>query len=182
MSFFDENKPVNPDEENICCETEEPCEAKSESELLREQIDTLKKQAEDAKNDALRAVADADNFRKRLSKDADERVKYAGTKILEGLLPVLDNLEMAIDHSECDNPLKQGVELTLKLMLETLNKNGLEKIAVEAGAEFDPAFHEALMLDSTDEYDSNKVTMVLQNGYTLNGRVIRPAKVKVNKK
>lgn len=164
------------------CTAEEPAAEKSELELLKEENETLRKQAEEAKGDALRAIADADNFRKRMAKEAEDRIKFAGTKILESLLPVLDNLEMALVHAEGDNPLKQGVELTLKQMLETLGKNGLEKIALETGAEFDPAFHEALMLDNTDEYGNNCVTMILQNGYTLNGRVIRPVKVKVNKK
>ena len=180
---FDENK--NPDEQTECCSQEQDCccnEEKSELELLREENEALIKQLEDAKTDALRAAADADNFRKRMQKEAEERIKYAGTKILEGLLPVLDNLEMAIAHSEDGNPLKEGVVLTQRSMLETLAKNGLEKINAELGAQFDPAFHEALMLDNTDEYENNAITLILQNGYSLNGRVIRPAKVKVNKK
>ena len=177
----DEKKTLDEQEAESCTE-ETPVTEKTELELLKEENETLKKQAEDAKSDALRAVADADNFRKRMAKEAEERIKFAGTKILESLLPVLDNLEMALAHTEENNPLKQGIELTQKQMVETLAKNGLEKIELEIGTEFDPAFHEALMLDNTDEYGNNCVTMVLQNGYTLNGRVIRPAKVKVNKK
>lgn len=175
----------NSEEQTECCSEEhDSClsEEKSELELLRDENEALIKQLEDAKTDALRAAADADNFRKRMQKEADDRIKYAGTKILESLLPVLDNLEMAILHAEDGNPLKEGIALTQKNMLETLAKNGLEKIAVEAGAQFDPSFHEALMLDNTNDYDNNSITLVLQNGYSLNGRVIRPAKVKVNKK
>lgn len=176
----------NHEEQTECCSSgEHGCccnEEKSELELLKEENEALIAQLEATKSDALRAMADADNFRKRMQKEADERIKYAGTKILESLLPVLDNLEMAISHAEDGNPLKEGVVLTQKGMLEALAKNGLEKINAELGTQFDPAFHEALMLDNTDEYENNSITYILQNGYILNGRVIRPAKVKVNKK
>lgn len=177
-----EEKNTNQDEFNSEEILEELSTGKSELEVLKEENEKLKQEVANAKNDALRAAADADNFRKRMAKEAEDRAKYAGSKILESLLPVLDHLEMALAHAGEDSPLKQGVELTLKQMLENLAKNGLEKINTEVGAEFDPNFAEALMLDNNDEYPNNAITMVLQNGYTLNGRVLRPTKVKVNKK
>jgi molecular chaperone GrpE len=164
-------------------ETAEEEAEKSELELLAEENEALKREAAEAADRALRAAAELDNFRKRMIKETEDRIKFAGSKIIESLLPVMDNLQMALEHSDSDSGrLKEGVELTLKIMKEALARHGLEEISIEPGTEFDPGVHEALMLDSTDEYENNKVTMVLQSGYTLNGRVLRPGKVKVNKK
>ncbi|WP_022851649.1 nucleotide exchange factor GrpE [Limisalsivibrio acetivorans] len=157
---------------------------KDELTELKEKIENLESDIKETKNSELRAYAELDNFRKRTAKEMEDRTKYAGTKIMESLLPVMDHLEMALQHGDPKdkNPLREGVELTLKQMKEALAKHGLEQIKLKEGDEFDPNFHEAMMLDDTDEYPPNTVTLIMQKGYTLNGRVIRPVKVKVNKK
>lgn len=153
--------------------------------FLREQNLRLIEQAEAAKDSELRSLAEMDNVRKRLTKEFDDRLKYANLNLISALFPVMDNFETAMDHISGDNPveaLKEGVSLTLKQMRETLEKYGLTEIELNIGDEFNPLFHEALMVDCDENYENNKVTMVLQKGYTLHGRVVRPSKVKVNKK
>ncbi|MGA1846077.1 nucleotide exchange factor GrpE [Deferribacter abyssi] len=145
----------------------------------------LKKQLQEKEETILRLSAELDNFRKRLLRETEEKLKYANQVLLESLLPVIDHLEMALDHIKPDSPvesLKQGVDLTLKQMKDILAKFGLQEIELNIGDDFDPNFHEALMLDYKDDFENNKVTQILQKGYTLNGRVIRPSKVSVNKK
>ncbi|KAA0259054.1 nucleotide exchange factor GrpE [Deferribacter autotrophicus] len=145
----------------------------------------LKKQLQEKEDAILRLSAELDNFRKRLLRETEEKLKYANQVLLESLLPVIDHLEMALSHIKPDSPvesLKQGVDLTLKQMKDILAKFGLKEIELNVGDDFDPNFHEALMLDYKEDFDNNKVTQILQKGYTLNGRVIRPSKVSVNKK
>lgn len=168
-------------------ETQEKPEAEQKDPMtvLQEQNMRLLDQLNQAKDSELRAMAELDNVRKRLVKEFDERLKYSNQNLIAGLFPVMDNLETALDHLNADNPaesLKQGVELTLKQMRETLEKFGLEEIKLEVGEEFNPLYHEALMVDNSAEYENNAVLMILQKGYKLHGRVIRPSKVKVNKK
>jgi len=163
----------------------EVIEEKDELTILREQNMRLLEQMNEAKDNELRAFAEMDNVRKRLIKEFDDKLKYSNQNLIAGLFPVMDNFETALDHINPDNPvesLKTGVELTLKQMREVLEKNGLEEIKLEVGDEFNPLFHEALMVESSDEYDNNTVLMILQKGYKLHGRVVRPSKVKVNKK
>jgi len=163
----------------------EGTEEKSEIEILQEQNMRLLEQMNEAKDSELRAVAEMDNVRKRLVKEFDDKLKFSNQNLIAGLFPVMDNFETSLSHINPDNPvesLKEGVELTLKQMREVLEKNGLEEIKLEVGDEFNPLYHEALMVDCDDSYDNNTVLMILQKGYKLHGRVVRPSKVKVNKK
>jgi len=176
----DEN--LNPEEE---AEETADTEEKDPIEVLQEQNMRLLEQMNEAKDSELRAVAEMENVRKRLVKEFDDKLKYSNQNLIAGLFPVMDNFETALEHINPDNPaesLKEGVDLTLKQMREVLEKFGLEEIELNVGDEFNPLYHEALMVDSSDEYDNNTVLMVLQKGYKLHGRVVRPSKVKVNKK
>lgn len=158
---------------------------KDELTLLREQNMRLAEELAAAKDSELRSLAEMDNVRKRLTKEFDDRLKYANLNLISALFPVMDNFETALSHISGDNPvesLKQGVDLTLKQMRETLEKNGLKEIELNVGDDFNPIYHEALMVDSDENYDDNKVLMILQKGYTLHNRVVRPSKVKVNKR
>ncbi len=167
-------------------ETEEVAEEeKDELTILQEQNIRLLEQMNEAKDNELRAMAEMENVRKRLVKEFDDKLKYSNQNLIAGLFPVMDNFETALDHINPENPvesLKEGVELTLKQMREVLEKNGLEEIVLNVGDEFNPLFHEALMVEASDEYENNAVLMILQKGYKLHGRVVRPSKVKVNKK
>lgn len=154
-------------------------------DILKAENENLKNELKAEKENTLRIAADFDNLRKRLLKETDERLKFANQSIILDFLSVSDNLEMAIAHIKSDNaeirPLRDGINLVLKQFKDTLAKYGAKEIDVKEGAPFDPNFHDAMMLDCDESYDNNAITLVMQKGYTLNDRVIRPCKVKVNK-
>lgn len=137
----------------------------------------------EARNERLRAMAESENLKKRLERETDELKKFAAEKILSDLLPVLDNLDLALAHSKNLDQCRDfvtGVEMTRKIFLEALGKHGLEPVG-NAGDEFDPKFHEAMGMAQDTNFADNAVAQVMQRGYILRGRVIRPAKVLVNK-
>ncbi|UOD34023.1 nucleotide exchange factor GrpE [Deferribacteraceae bacterium V6Fe1] len=156
----------------------------TEKILLKKEIESLKKEVEEKKEHSLRLAAELDNFRKRLSKETEEKLKYANQQIILDFLVIIDNLEMALSHikeSEEIKALKEGVELTLKQFKDTLAKYGAKEIETNIGDEFNPNLHDALMLDADQNHKNNAITLVMQKGYTLHDRVIRPTKVRVNK-
>ncbi len=156
-------------------------EDKPIEESVDDKIKRLEKELKNKDEELIRKAADIDNYRKRLIKESDDKVKYANKSMLETFIPVLDNIEMTLQHITEDSPLKQGIELTIKSFKDTLAKFGVEEIDSSVNSKFDPAIHEALMMDSNPEFENNTVTLSVQKGYCLNGRVIRAAKVKVNK-
>lgn len=182
---FELTSPDNHEGEHIDMSSENVGEGEhcdSEIEILKKKADSLEKALADKNEEFLRRAADMDNYRKRLIKESDERVKYANQTVVRDFLPVLDNIELTLQHTADGSPLKQGLELTIKSFKDTLSKHGVKEVDSSIGTLFNPAVHEALMMDSCQEYDNNTITLCIQKGYTLNDRVIRPAKVKVNKK
>lgn len=137
-------------------------------------------EAEDVK---LRALADNENFKRRIQRETEEVRRYATESVLADLLPVLDNLALAIDHARgmeaCKN-IVMGVDMTRKIFLDTLKKHGLECVGA-CGETFDPNVHEAIGTVCEEGQPEGCVAKVAQSGYVLKGRVIRPAKVLVNK-
>ena len=137
-------------------------------------------EAEDIK---LRALADNENFKRRIQRETEEVRRYATESVLADLLPVLDNLGLAIDHARgldaCKNVV-MGVDMTRKIFLDTLKKHGLECVGA-CGDAFDPNVHEAIGTVCEEGRTEGCVAKVAQPGYVLKGRVIRPAKVLVNK-
>lgn len=183
-----DNTGVDNTEENLNNneESEEKIEESSEIEVLKKENESLKKELEQEKEKVLRLAAELDNFRKRLTKETEEKLKYANQKVILDFLTIIDNLEMAISHIDSAKPdaleaLKEGVELTLKQFKDTLSRYGAKEIKTDIGDAFNPNLHDAMMLDSDENYENNTITMVMQKGYTLHDRVIRPAKVRVNK-
>ncbi|WP_027180521.1 nucleotide exchange factor GrpE [Maridesulfovibrio bastinii] len=137
----------------------------------------------EARDERLRAMAESENLKKRLARETDELKKFATEKVISDLLPVLDNLDLALAHSKNLDQCKDfvtGVEMTRKIFLDALGKHGLEPVG-KAGDEFDPNFHEAMGMAQQADIPDNAVAQVMQCGYVLKGRVIRPAKVLVNK-
>lgn len=132
----------------------------------------------------LRARADVENMRRRSEQEIDKARKYALGRFAEELLPVIDNLERAIlaadAESEIVKPLLEGVELTHKTFLDVTEKFGLKAINPE-GEVFNPELHQAMSIQESPDHESNTVIFVMQKGYELNGRVIRPAMVMVAK-
>lgn len=131
----------------------------------------------------LRLQADHENYRKRVAREREEQTAFALAKIMRELLVVLDNFERAMDHRtrtpEVD-AFAQGLELTHKQLRDVLTRFGLEPIPAQ-GQRFDPHLHEALATEEVAGVDEGTILDVLQQGYTLHGRVLRPALVKVAK-
>ncbi len=133
---------------------------------------------EDADTRYLRLMADFQNYKKRVEKEKTDLYSYANEKIITGLLDVLDNFERALGQEDTGDGFKEGMEMIFKQLSGELEKSGLAEIAA-LGEDFDPNFHNAVMTEETEEYESGKVSGVMQKGYTLNGKVIRPSMVKV---
>ena len=134
------------------------------------------KEDEDLNTKYLRLMADFQNYKKRTEKQKSEIHAYANEKIV---IEVMDNFERALgaDASEGDS-FKQGIEMIFKQLSDVLTDAGVKEIEAESTV-FDPNFHNAVMMEDTDKVESGMVSEVLQKGYTLNGKVIRPAMVKV---
>ena len=127
-----------------------------------------KEPEEDSDTRYMRLMADFQNYKKRVEKE----------KLVTELLDVLDNFERALDQEGQGDSFKEGMEMIIKQLGDVLKKSGLAEIPA-LGEEFDPNFHNAVMSEETDDYESGKVSGVMQKGYTLNGKVIRPSMVKV---
>lgn len=127
----------------------------------------------------MRLMADYQNYRRRTEKEKADVYSYANEKIMTELLTILDNFERALGQECTDESYGKGMELIFKQFQDVLTKSGLKEIEA-LGKDFDPNFHHAVLTDDNDQYESGQVTAVLQKGYTLNEKVIRPAMVRVN--
>ena len=155
--------------------------AKSEDEPS-EALDKNAQLEEDSEAKYLRLMAEFQNYKKRVAKEKTDIHSYANEKIVTELLEVLDNFERALasETSVEAEGYAQGMKLIFDQLLGVLTKSGLEEVKA-LGEDFDPNMHNAVMTADSEEYDSNKVCSVLQKGYTLNGKVIRPSMVTVAK-
>ncbi len=149
--------------------------------ILKKQVANLENILKEKNEEILRRAADLDNYRKRLTKETEDKVKFANQSVVKDFLPVMDNIELTLQHTEEGSPLREGIELTIKSFKDALSHHGVVEVNSELGTIFDPAVHEAIMMDNNAEYENNAITLCVQKGYLLNERVIRPAKVKVNK-
>jgi len=157
----------------------------SDPEALADQLNAANEQLEKLKDQALRAQADAENARRRATRDIENAHKFALEKFVSDLLPVFDSLEKAIESaqsaSEGDNgAIIEGVELSMKLFLDVARKAGVEQLD-PLGEPFDPQHHEAMAMVPNPDMEPNSVMQVMQKGYTLNGRLVRAAMVVVSK-
>ncbi len=161
--------------------------ALSDEELLalcKERVCSVCAEKEQADDERLRSLAEMDNFRKRMEKDKQEFMKFAAESVLADLPPVLDNLDLALAHGrkvEACKDVVMGVEMTRKLFLDALKRHGLEPVGAE-GEPFNPEFHEAMGAEERADMDEGLVASLLQRGYVLKDRLLRPAKVTVSKK
>ncbi|MGD9321560.1 MAG: nucleotide exchange factor GrpE [Desulfobacteraceae bacterium] len=174
----DEESPVEKSEKP----DEKPLEEMTKSELL-EKINELQEASEKNHDLYLRSEAEIENIKKRNRKDKEEWVKYANETLIKEILPVMDNLEMAISHSQDENSiqaLREGVELTLKGLRDVLGKSGLEEVKAESEP-FDPNYHHAVSEQADENVEAGIILQELQKGYMLKKRLIRPAMVIVSK-
>jgi len=151
---------------------------------LIERISEVQALADSNMDNYLRSQAEMENMKKRFQKDKQELIKYGNETLTKQLLPVADNLEKALDHSKDEKSLealREGVDLTLKGLLDVLEKAGVE-VVKSVGEPFDPNFHEAVSEQADESAAPGTVVKELQKGYLLNQRLIRPAMVIVNKK
>ena len=173
-----EPEPVAEDQEQASDE-----QAPDEIAGLRQENERLKMEVQDSVNKALRATAELENIRKRASRDVEKAHKYALEQFVNGLLPVLDSMELGFNASQSAEDiegLREGMELTLKMLFDCLEKFGVHAID-PAGEKFDPNRHEAVSMQELEGRDSGQIVSVMQKGYELNGRLVRPAMVVVAK-
>ena len=139
-------------------------------------IAELEGEVKQARETTARANAETYNAQKRMEQEADKSKRFALQKFAKELLEVVDNLERAIENATSDDPVTEGVRLTHKALLDLLNRNGVEVVEPQ-GETFNADLHEAVGIDENAEPDT--VGTVLQKGYSLNGRLLRPAMVRV---
>ena len=171
-------------EEQQTPDVAEPAVATDELSALQQQLATAVAAAQEEKDRALRIAAEMENLRRRAAQDVEKAHKFALEKFAGELLPVLDNLERAIELADKENealkPMIEGVELTLKSMQSGVAKFGL--VALDPiNQPFDPNAHQAMSMVPSADVAPNTVIAVMQKGYDLNGRVIRPAMVMIAK-
>ncbi len=167
--------------------------ASNEIQQLAQELDEAKKEASQHYDHLLRTRADFENYRKRIIKEKDEFAKFANENIIRDLLPVLDDMELALKNNKVSAEkqggkpapeetvgLCQGIQLIHQKLQETLKRYGLEPISTE-GQPFNPALHEAVRTIEATAIQSNIVTEELRRGYLLGGRILRPAMVTVAK-
>jgi molecular chaperone GrpE len=130
------------------------------------------------KDRVLRTLADFENFRKRSDREKADFFKYSLTNVMRDILPVLDNFDRGLDHAEEGDEFHKGMLLIYKQLYDMLQKHGLKPIE-ESGVVFDPNIHEAVLREEDDSVPSQTVTAILQKGYFLHDRLLRPALVKV---
>jgi len=150
----------------------------AEIEALKKQLEEAEAKASEHKDSWMRSQAEFQNYRKRIERDNDLMRATMKGDIVKKILPVLDDLERALQNRPADESWANGVELIVRKFQSVLESEGIKKIEAE-GKEFDPSFHEAISNEPNDEVESGHVIAVVQNGYMLGERVIRPALVRV---
>ena len=162
---------------------EERQEKEKEVGELKKKLEEKEKEIKEHHDRLLRLAADFENYKKRAAKDKENWTKFANEDVIRAILPLIDNLERAVDHAQKvadTGVLIEGVRLTLQQILQTLNRFGLSSFQ-SVGKPFDPTVHEAMLVVETDQHDPNQVVEEFQKGYLLNERLLRPATVSVSK-
>ena len=162
---------------------EEAAPQKDEVQQLRQQVENLIKEKDEIFGKLQRVVADYENFQKRVPKQIDDTITYKTERIIKTLLPTLDNFEHTLRNADsAENPgvLVEGIRIIYDQLLDALKAHGVEQINA-LGQKFDPAMHEAMMQKAEADREDNDVLEEFQKGYKLNGRVIRPSRVIINK-
>ncbi len=155
-------------------------------EILQGELAALRTELEEQHDKYLRLAAEFDNFKKRMRRDHEEQLKYALLPLLKDLLAVIDNLQRALDHASPNGGadaagLHAGIDMVLKQSADIFGRYGMVRIKT-VGEAFDPTVHEAMMTVEVDDMPEHRVIAEYQAGYTLQGRVVRPAMVSVSKR
>ncbi len=161
--------------------TESPNESEPLEGDLAQQLEDAQQQVTEYHDKVLRVQAEMENLRKRTERDVSNAHKYANEKFATEILQVKDSLELGLSAEDIDvEKLREGSELTLKMLKNVFEKFSIEEIDPQ-GEAFDPNLHEAMTMQESGEHEPNTVLTVVQKGYTLHGRLVRPAMVIVSK-
>ena len=185
MNNLKKNGSVKFNEEGLQSEdlNDEVVESLSEEEILEQknkEIETLKDELAIERNKFLKAHADLENTKKRLTNDFTKRSKYLIQDFALSILPVIDNLEKVLsDSNKEDNPFLEAVEMIYRQLKASLEVEGVEEIKA-LNEKFDPNFHHAVIMEEVEDVESDIVVEVLQKGYKLKDRVLRASMVKVS--
>ena len=148
---------------------------------LEEQVEALKGEVEQLRAESLRERADLENQRKRLARDVEMARKFANERLLGELLPLFDSMEAGLAAAAQNDPLREGMELTLRQLHRIAESNGLVEVGPQPGDSFDPEHHQAMSMIESADVPPGAVAQVFQKGYVLNERLLRPALVVVAK-
>ena len=156
-----------------------------EIEAVHEELEATRLERDEFRDRFMRALADAENSRKRSERDRREAEQYGGSKLARDMLPVYDALSRALEAAtdeqrEVSGALLQGVELTMRELLNVFKKHGIEPIAPEAGEKFDPQNHQAMFEAPVPNTKAGDIIQVMQVGFMLHDRLLRPAQVGVS--
>lgn len=178
----EETREQRSEEENLG-EQQSDDEQQSAEPTLDEQLAQAKSEAVESYNSYLRAVADLDTYRRRVVREKEELKQYAISSLLEDFLPIYDNLGlglMSAEQSSDPKVLVQGIQMVLTQFKSLLEEKGISEVAPEKGSEFDPNKHEAFQTKPSDEVEEGRVLQLMRKGFSMNGRLIRPASVVVS--
>jgi len=153
-----------------------------EYDALEKEIESLKTELEDQKDSYLRAHADFDNYKKRVKRDAARSYQDAMSSVLKIFLSVSDDIERALKNPPNENEISSwinGIELIHQKLMGQMKNQGVERMDVKPGDQFDPNMHEAITQEEHPEYEDGQIIDVVQPGYQISDRVIRPAMVRV---
>ena len=174
----------NPDEKLATAEQETDSETSASDENLQQHLAEVEAKAKEHWDQLLRVKAEQENLRRRHEREVENAHKYALERFAQDLLPVIDSLEMGAEAATGEGAtlekVREGTELTLKMLLSTMEKFGIQAVHPE-GEPFNPEYHQAMSMLESPEHAANTVMNVMQKGYTLNERLIRPAMVVVSK-
>ncbi len=150
-----------------------------------DEIEALKAERDDLRDKFMRALADAENSRKRADRDRREAEQYGSTRLARDLLPVFDNLKRALnavndDQRAAASALIEGVELTLRELITVMTRHGMTPIAPEIGETFDPQMHQAMFEAPVAGTKAGQIIQVMTEGFLLHDRLLRPAQVGVS--
>lgn len=176
----DSQENVEVEEDATCDENVTDINSKLEEKKINDKIEELQKQIDEKDDKYKRLQAEYSNYMRRTQQEKETIGLFANEKIIGELIPVLDSMERAIDAcTDKEDNMYKGIELVHKQLIDCLQKFGVEEIAA-LNEEFDPNLHLAVMQESVEGVEPNKVVMVLQKGYKLKTKVIRPTMVKVS--
>ncbi len=153
--------------------------AEAAAQAIADELAVVTRERDDYLDHLRRLKAECDNYRKRVQRDNEELRLRAAETVVESLLPVMDNMSRALEAGDKheEGQLLAGLGLVADQLRGTLAGHGLEEIEVEPGTTFDPEYHEAIVAQPSEEYPEGTVTQVLERGYLLHGKLLRPAKV-----